>query len=351
MDLAGYRRWEAPPYVVAEAGVNHGGDLATAREMVAAAGRAGVDAIKFQTYSAGRLAVRDSTAYWDRAHEPAATQHELFSRYDALREADYRLLAADAAEHGIDFLSTPFDVESVGWLAELTPLVKVASADVTNHPLLRRVAATGRPVALSTGASTLDEVAAAVALLEDGGAPAVALLQCTLSYPTATADAAIGGLVALRERFPEHALGYSDHTLPADSLEAIAAAWALGARIVEKHFTLDPSLPGNDHYHAFDPEGFARLRARLDQTRALLGGPSKDVLAAEEAARTHARRSLVARAAILAGTVLTEELLDVKRPGTGIAPTELAAVLGARAAADIPADAILTWSLLERAGG
>jgi sialic acid synthase SpsE len=345
--LGALREWDAPAYVIAEAGVNHGGDLGVAQEMVAAAAAAEVDAIKFQTYKAGRLATRASDAYWDRTKEPSASQYELFSRYDAFDEPDYRALADKAEACGIAFLSTPFDDAAVAWLDPLVPFWKVASADITNGPLLRRVGATGKDVALSTGASTLDEVGEAVAVLRDAGATEVALLHCTLSYPTATEDAAVASLIALRERFPDSVLGYSDHTLPVDSFNAIAAAYVLGARVIEKHFTLDESFPGNDHYHAFEPQQFASLVAELRRLRLLLGRPEKVVLPTEEESRLQARRSLVARGNIVAGAVVEAAMLDVKRPGTGIEPRHLDAVVGRRAVLDIPDDTTLQWEMLD----
>ncbi|CAB4709932.1 MAG: acetylneuraminic acid synthetase [Actinobacteria bacterium] len=349
IDLTAYAGWDAPIFLIAEAGVNHGGDLDTAREMVRAAAAAGVDAIKFQTYSASRIATKASAAYWDRTQEPTATQFELFSKYDALGEADYRALAAECAAAGVLFLTTPFDIDCVSWLEPLVGTWKIASADITNPVLLRRVARTGKSVALSTGASTLEEIAAAVALLRAEGAQSIALLQCTLSYPTAAADAAVGGLVDLHAHFPELALGYSDHTQEADSYAVIAAAYTLGARVIEKHFTLDASLPGNDHYHALEPDGFVRLRSELNRLRTILGAPTKDVLDNEQAARTHARRSLVSRGDLAAGSVITEDALDVKRPGTGISPVELDAVLGRRLAVGVPDDTTLQWDMFEGA--
>ena len=297
---------------------------------------------------ASRRATAPRTGTWTA--EQAATQYELFARYDRLGESDYRALAAECAERGLTFLSTPFDIESVGWLTELMPMVKIASADLTNVVLLRRIAATGKPALLSTGAATLEEIGAAVELLRANGCPEVALLHCTLSYPTKAEDAAIGALLALREAFPECALGYSDHTVPGDSFAAIAAAVALGARIIEKHYTLDKSLPGNDHYHAFDPADFGRLRSELDRLHVLLGSGTKDVLPAEEAARLHARRSLVARGDIPAGAVIDEAMLDVKRPGTGIEPARIGEVVGRRAAVAIPDDTTLLWEMLDGDG-
>jgi sialic acid synthase SpsE len=346
-DFAALHDWSARVLLIAEAGVNHEGDRAAAIRMVEEAARAGADVVKFQTYTAERLATRTSGAYWDTDEEPTGTQFELFKKYDSLGPDDYTAIAAACRENGIEFLTTPFDVDVVEWLDPLLSFWKIASGDITNVPLLERVAATEKPVALSTGASTLDEVAAAVATLRGGGAPDVALLHCTLSYPTAPEDAALGALVALRSSFPDAVLGYSDHTVPPVSFAAIETAVGLGARVVEKHYSLDTSKAGNDHYHAFDPVGFAELRVRLDLVQELLGRPEKLVLPAEEAARVGARRSVVARGDIACGTVLTREMLDVKRPGGGIEPAELETLVGRRSARDIEDDTPLAWDMVE----
>ena len=338
----------AAPYLVAEAGVNHEGDLDQAIELVRRSAGLGVSAVKFQTYKANRLAVRQSPAYWDTSEEATPTQHELFSKYDRFGEPEYRRLASECAAAGVDFLTSPFDVEAVEWLDGLVGMWKVASGDITNVRLLRRLGATKKPVLLSTGASTLDEIAQGVAWLREAGTAEIALLHCTLSYPTDEADANVGAIAALAREFPDCVPGYSDHTRPPASFTAIAAAYALGARVIEKHYTLDKTRPGNDHYHAFDPEDFARLAAELQQLRSLLGSGVKDVLPAEQAARAGARRSLVARVRIPAGTRLTADLLDVKRPGTGIPPAFLDELDGWTAATDIDEDTTLGWEMLTR---
>ena len=347
MKLASYREWGAPAFLIAEAGVNHGGDLDVALQMVREAAAAGVDAIKFQTYKADRLATKSSEAYWDRTKERASSQYELFRRYDRFGVDEYRDLADACAAAGIAFLTTPFDVESVDWLDELVPMFKIASADITNTILLEKVSQTGKTMLLSTGAATLDEISDAVAFVHASGCPEVALLHCTLSYPTKAVDANLGAVGELGRAFPNEVIGYSDHTVPDDSFDAIGASYVLGGRVIEKHFTLDKSLVGNDHYHAFDPRDFAALRAKLDRVGALLGSGRIEVLEAEEAARLHARRSLVSRGLISAGETIEEAMLDVKRPGTGIKPRELTRVLGMRAATDIPDDTTLQWAMLE----
>lgn len=347
LDAGHFHDWDAPAYVIAEAGVNHGANLSVALEMIRVAARSGVDAIKFQTYSAERIATRSSEAYWDRSKEPSTSQYALFKKYDAFGEAEYQALAEECGRAGVTFLTTPFDIESVEWLDGLLPAWKIASADITNFPLLGRVAATGKPVLLSTGASTMDEVKEAVTFLREHGASDVCLLHCTLSYPTPTEDAALGAIVDLGRTFPECGLGYSDHTLPHDSFAAAGAAFALGARVIEKHFTLDKTKRGNDHWHAFDGADFARLVDELARLRSMLGEPVKRVLPAEKAARTHARRSLVSRGNIARGEVITADSLDVKRPGTGIEPRNLERIIGWRATRDIADDVTLEWDMIE----
>jgi len=345
-DFQSLRESGARVFVVAEAGVNHEGELDKAIEMIERAAVSGIDAVKFQAYKADRLATRSSKSYWDETQEPTRSQYELFTKYDSFEPEDYRALEEACRQHGLLFLTTPFDIDVVDMLDPLQSFWKVASGDLTNVPLLDRVGASRKPVLLSTGASTIDEIREAEARLTRAGAPAVALLHCTLSYPTRPQDAAIGSISDLAAAFPENVLGYSDHTVPPVSFQAIEAAVVLGARVVEKHYTLDKSLPGNDHYHAFQPEEFAELRERLDLLSELLGSAKKVVLPVEEAARIGARRSVVSRGAIPRGSVISRAMLDVKRPGGGIEPRFLDDLVGRRALHDIADDTTLTWEML-----
>ena len=242
-------------------------------------------------------------------------------------------------------MSTPFDTESATYLAPLMDVFKVASADITNHPFLRLIASFGKPILLSTGASTLAEIASAVDAI-GGGAP-VGLMHCVLNYPTNRYDANLGMLQDLRQRFPEALPGFSDHTVPDADLTVLTTAAILGARVLETHFTLDKSLPGNDHYHALDPTDLQRLTAKLHDVFRIIGDFHKRPLESEEPARRYARRSLVSARSIPAGHVLTETDLTWKRPATGISPAELGAVVGRRARHDIPEDTVIEWRALE----
>jgi N-acetylneuraminate synthase len=334
------------PFLIAEAGVNHEGSLSRAIEMVDAAADAGADMIKFQSYKAASLASRESPSYWDRSAEPAASQFELFQRYDALDVEDYGKLAERCEARGILFCTTSFDLRFVDALDPLLCCHKVASADVTNWPLLRRIGGKGKPVLLSTGASTLGEVDAAVRVLSGSGAPAVGLLHCVLQYPTEPVNAHLRAIGHLASVFPEHTIGYSDHVPPVDGCLALLLAWLEGAVVLEKHFTLDKTLPGNDHYHAMDPDDIVAFRRRCTLAEALLGRAEVTVLPCEEAARSHARRSLVAARAIPKGTTITENMLISKRPGHGVSPEHHDLVVGRVAPVDLAEDQVLTWELL-----
>lgn len=338
-DVGGLRvGFDQPPFVIAEAGVHHKNDVALAKEYIRAAHQAGAHAIKFQTYKASRLATRWAPAYWDA--EPGRTQHDIFAERDKLGADDYRELFAYAAEVGIVMLSTPFDDESAAMLDSMgMPVFKIASADLTDWPLLRAVAELGKPMILSTGASRFDEVRAVVDRLRPYGVP-LALLHCTLSYPTPLAAANLLRITELRRAFGDLPIGYSDHTQPQDSELACPLSVALGARIVEKHFTLDRSLPEDDHYHAVDPAGLARL-VRGCADAYTMSSEYAEMTAVEEAARERARRSIVASRKIDRGEVLGADNLDFKRPGTGLSPMQVDAVVGRTAKRALEPDELI----------
>lgn len=331
------------PFLILEAGVNHEGSLERAFEMVDAAAEAGADAIKFQSYKAGSLASKNSPAYWDQTKEPANSQYELFQRFDAFDDEDYCALAERCQEKGITFCSTPFDNHFVDVLDPLMPFYKVASADITNVLLLEKIASKGKPVLLSVGASYLSEVDEAVRFLRQQGVQELGLLHCVLEYPTMPEHASLKTISYLKNVFPDCAIGYSDHVPPINHCQALMLAWQLGAQILEKHFTLDKSLPGNDHYHAMDPDDVKNFRSLTESALNLLGAPEKTVFDWERAARREARRSLVTTREIPEGTRITKEMLTAKRPGHGISPKHYEAVVGQIALRDLPEDKSLVW--------
>ncbi|MBQ9405856.1 MAG: N-acetylneuraminate synthase family protein [Desulfovibrio sp.] len=335
------------PYIIAEAGVNHEGSMDIARRLIDEAKEGGADAIKFQTYKAQTLAAKDSPAYWDTSKEPTPSQYELFKKHDSFWKNEFEALKKHCDAVGIAFLSTPFDVESARFLNDLMDVFKISSSDITNKPFIGLLCDFGKPILLSTGAAHLHEIAEAVEWIEAKGNK-LALLHCVLNYPTADENAALGMIPALRRHFPGHVIGYSDHTLPGD-MHILETATLLGARILEKHFTHDKTLPGNDHYHAMDKEDLKHFRTRLKATLASVGSLEVRALPEEEPARRHARRSLVTARAIPAGQSLCAADLTWKRPAHGISPRNYDEVLGMRARHDLAEDHVLTWADLDHA--
>ncbi|MBO4301632.1 MAG: N-acetylneuraminate synthase family protein [Desulfovibrio sp.] len=335
------------PYVIAEAGVNHEGSMDVARRLIDEAAEGGADAIKFQTYKAATLASKDSPAYWDTTKEPTRSQYELFKKHDSFWKKEFEALKKYCDGAGIEFMSTPFDVESARFLNDLMKVFKISSSDITNKPFIRILCDFGKPIILSTGAAHLHEIAEAVEWIEAKGNK-LALMHCVLNYPTADENAALGMIPALKRHFPQHVIGYSDHTLPGD-MHILETATLLGARLLEKHFTHDKTLPGNDHYHAMDKKDLLHFHVRLKATLASVGSMELRALPEEEPARQHARRSLVTARAIRAGQQLTAEDLTWKRPAHGISPRHYDEVLGLHARHDLAEDHVLSWADLDRA--
>lgn len=303
--------------VVAEIGNNHEGDLSHATDMVVAAAEAGADAVKFQTIEPTLLVSRDQTA-----------RLEQLGRFRLSRE-DYETLADVAANAGVMFLSTPFYLDAVAWLDKRVPAFKIASGDCTYTRLLETVAQTGKPILLSTGATTLEEVRTAQSTIEDiwtqaGVQPGLVLLHCTVSYPTAPEDANLSALSDLAQLGTT--IGYSDHTI---GVEAAVLAVAMGARVIEKHFTLDKNFSNfRDHTLSADPDDLAELVRRLRAAKALIGSGGKRVLPCEAEARTAVRRSVHAARDIDTGTTLTLDDTVCLRPGSGIVPAQEASLVG-----------------------
>ena len=328
----------SPCYIIAEAGSNHNGDLNTALRLIDAAADAKADAVKFQTFEANRLYpksagksdyLKDETPIFDIIQSMEMPTEWL----PCLRD--------HAHDRGLAFISSPFHEEAVALLDQFVDAFKIASYELTHDPLLREVAARDKPLVLSTGASTLDEVKRAVDVLRDAGRKQLVLLQCTASYPTPPEAANVSALITLREA-TVMPTGLSDHTR--DPVVAPAAAVALGACVIEKHFTLSNRLPGPDHAFAIEPNELVRLVKRVRATEAVLGDGKKQVQAVEGELRDFARRSLITTRDIQAGQPFSRGNVDVLRRGKlaeGLAPSELERVLGSRAARDLPAETSL----------
>jgi N,N'-diacetyllegionaminate synthase len=335
----------APVFVIAEAGVNHDGSVEDALRLVDAAAAAGADAVKFQTFDPAALTVAEAPlADYQRERGEAGDQRRMLERLRLPDEA-FAALAQRASERGIVFLSAPFDEGSAALLDGLgVPAFKLGSGELTNLPFLERVAGYGRPMILSTGMAVLDEVAAAVATVGAAGVHDIALLHCVSSYPTPIEQANVRAIDALREAHPDLVVGYSDHVL---GLDAALASVARGAAILERHLTLDRRRPGPDHALSSEPDEFAELVRRVRATEAALGDGVKAPQAAETDVRKVARRSLVTTRALRAGDALDAAALTAKRPGGGLEPALLPALVGRRLARDVPAGVALSDTDLE----
>ncbi len=333
------------PYIIAEIGVNHEGDINLAKRLIEEAADAGAHAAKFQSYKADKIASKNSPAYWDQSEEPTKSQYELFRKYDSFGPEEYEKLAEHCRKIGIHFMSTPFDLDAVEFLSPLVPAFKIASADITNVPLLRACARTGKPLIMSTGAATLPEIEFAVQTAKGAGARELALLHCVLNYPTPEDNAQLGVIRTLLRSFPELVIGYSDHVVPDETISSLEVAMLLGASILEKHFTHDKKLPGNDHYHAMNKEDLQRFVSKAKKYETLVANSGKSV-AKESAARKHARRSIVAARTLQKGHVIREEDLIAKRPAHGISPIHWDDVIGREVTTDIGEDVLVGWEML-----
>ena len=334
------------PYVIAEAGVNHEGSMDIARRLIAEAAEGGADAIKFQTYKAETLASRHSPSYWDTSKEPTRSQFELFKKHDTFWKKEFEELKLECDRQGIEFFSTPFDTESAVFLNDLMSVFKISSSDITNRPFIEFICGFKKPVLLSTGASYLHEIEEAVSWIQPSGVP-LGLMHCVLNYPTKDENAHLGMIQHLHEKFPDCVIGYSDHTLPGD-MRNLEIATLLGAMVLEKHFTHDKTLPGNDHYHAMDMNDLKLFRTSFDRILNVIGGLEKKPLASENPARENARRSLVAARDIPEGKRIEPADLTWKRPAHGVSPRSYNEILGWKAARNIAEDDVLQWNDLKK---
>ena len=325
-------------YIIAEAGVNHNGSLAIAKELAEAAKEAGADCVKFQTFKAEKLVSRSARkAAYQEGTTGEGTQADMLKQlelsYDAFRE-----LKAHCDRIGIRFLSTPFDPDSIAFLDTMDmPFWKVPSGEVTNAPYLAAIGKTGKPVVLSTGMCTLEEVGAAIRVLRENGSGEIRLLQCNTEYPTPFEDVNLRAMATMREAFGLET-GYSDHTR---GIEAPIAAAALGAGIIEKHFTLDRNMEGPDHKASLEPGELAAMVQAIRHIELALGTGVKTPSPSEQKNIAAARKSLVAARAIRQGETLTAENLAVKRPGTGVSPMQWDEVIGTKAVRDFEEDELI----------
>lgn len=342
-------------YLIAEIGVNFY-DIAEkeniepiegAKLMIKKAAQSGADAVKFQLYKANKLASKYSPAYWDTTKEKSKTQYELFKKYDKLSYDEFQELYDYCRKMNIDFLATPFDFEAVDTLDKWVPAFKVASADITDKPLLQYIAKKNKPILLSTGASYVDEIYRAIRWIKEISDVDIAILHCVLSYPTQPLHANLGSIPYLSKHFPDNIIGYSDHVPPDKNMNILTYAYLLGARIIEKHFTLDKTLPGNDHYHAMDVHDLEIFISNIRSIQKVYGSYIKTVLECEKISRREARRSIVVNLDLPKGSIITKKDISIKRPGTGIPPYFIDEIIGKRTTRDLKKDEILKWGFLE----
>lgn len=327
-------------FIIAEAGVNHNGSLETAKRLVDAAAQAGADCVKFQTY----ITEEDTSVFAAQAdYQKQNTGDGGQSQYEMLKKLElgyeqFRELKRYCGKKGILFLSSPFELRSVEFLEELDiPFWKIASSEITNYPFLKKIAQTGKPIVMSTGMCTLQEIRQAMDVLLSCGDRKIVLLQCNTEYPTPMQDVNLRAMQGLQREFG-CPVGYSDHT---QGIEIAVAAAALGAVIIEKHFTLDKHMVGPDHIASLDPKELEAMVRAIRNVETALGSPAKEISESERKNRTAARKSIVAARDIRRGEILTEENIAAKRPGGGISPMRWEELLGQRAVRDFIRDEMI----------
>jgi N,N'-diacetyllegionaminate synthase len=330
-----------PVLIIAEAGVNHNGDLALARQLIDAAADAGADLVKFQTFSADRLVTREAKKadYQSGATGNEETQHQMLSRLE-LSENMHVELIDYCSTRDIGFFSTGFDIESVDILVNLgVNHFKIPSGEITNLPYLRHIGQFSKSVIISTGMATLGDIEAAIDVLEQAGTPRslITVLHCTTEYPTPMDEVNLSAMQSIRAAFGV-ATGYSDHTA---GIEVSIAAAALGATVIEKHFTLDKNLPGPDHKASLEPDELKSMVSAIRNIEVALGDGIKRLTPSEVRNKPVARKSLVASKAIKAGEILSADNITAKRPGTGVSPMSWDIVMGLKAVRDFSVDELI----------
>jgi len=334
-----------PVFIIAEAGINHNGDINLAKKLIDVAKEAGTDAVKFQSFFADEeLTIGAPKAeYQKRATKKGESYYTMIKKLEFSKN-QHRVLMKYAKERNIIFLSTPSDEKSANLLQELgVPAFKIGSNDITTLPMLKHIAKFGKPMIVSTGMATLEEIKEAVEAIKSVGNKKIVLLQCTSSYPAKFEEANLNVIKTLKNTF-HVPVGYSDHTL---GIEAPITAAALGANIIEKHFTLDKNLPGPDHKMSLEPDELKKMVISIRKVKKMLGSPVKKPLKSEMQMRRITRKSIAARVDIPKGSKITEEMLAFKRPGTGIPPKFVDMIIGKTTREKIRRDELLSWKKIK----
>jgi len=332
-------------FIVAEVGSNHDRKLKQAKRLIDVAASAGADAVKFQLFQADKIMAKTSlkAKYMEKVSKGEST-YDIFKRIELPRKW-LPELASYANKKGLLFLASPFDEEAVDLLDEVgVPALKVASGELTNFPLIRYMARKGKPMIVSTGAATLDEVEEAISVIKSAGNKKIVLLHCIVNYPAAPEDANLLAMNALKKKF-KLPVGYSDHTL---GITAPLTAAALGAVVIEKHFTLSRKLRGPDHFYSLEPNELKAMVGGIRAVEKLLGSPAKRPTKAEHEVRKLARRSIFAKTNIPAGTIIKNEMIEILRPAIGLLPKQIDAVVGKKARVNIKRYEPITWEKIEK---
>lgn len=324
--------------IIAEVGVNHNGSIQRAKQMIESAKKCGADIVKFQTANVNSLVSKyaQMANYQKKNIGKEESQKEMLDKL-ILPFESFLELKSHCDTVGIQFLSTPFDIESIQFLNELVPFWKIPSGEITNYPYLVEIGKTGKQVILSTGMSEMEEIAAAITLLKENGTKEITLLHCNTQYPTPYADVNLRAMKTLKDTF-HLPTGYSDHT---EGIEIPIAAVSMGAEVIEKHFTLDRSLPGPDHKASLEPDELQAMVKAIRNVEIAMGNGVKTVSRSEKENLNIARKSIIAAANICRGELFTEKNLTTKRPGNGISPMRWNEVLGNRAKRDFAEDELI----------
>jgi sialic acid synthase SpsE len=334
--------------IIAEAGVNHNGNLNLAYKLIRSAKRAGADIIKFQTYKANLLTTKKAPRFWSWSGEvkKGGTQYDSYSRLDSFSKIEYQKIIKECKRVGIEFMSTPFDIASAKMLRNIGMKgYKIASCDITNFQLLEYVAKTKMPILLSTGASNVEEIKKAVAIINKNGNKKILIMHCTLCYPTAVSDVNLNAITDLKNKFKNMLIGFSDHSL--GSLMP-TAAFSIGISALEKHFTVNKKLKFSaDHWLSVDEKELKEIVTNSKLiAEAKSKGKLKKILKCEKKTRKYARRSIVSNRFIKKGNIIKNDDLSLKRPGTGIQPSQIKSLIGKIAKKNINADTIIKPSMI-----
>ena len=337
---------QAPIFLIAEAGVNHNGDLSIAKKLIDVAVKAKVDAIKFQTFITEKLILKttNKVEYQKVSSDDDQNFYDMIKNYE-LSKDNFTILKDYCVEKGIIFLSTPFDEISVEWLEELNvPAYKIGSGDMNNFPLLDIICSKGKPILLSTGMATLNEVKESVDFIKSKGIEDLIVLQCTTNYPTSLNEVNLNVIDTYKIEFPNVIIGFSDHSI---GIEASIGAVAKGAKVIEKHFTLDKNMEGPDHKASMDPEELIKWVEAIRKIEIALGSYEKTPSITELEIAKIARKSIISAKNLKPRDVIQAEDIIIKRPGYGIPPKECENIIGKKVKNPIPKDSIIKWEDLQ----